>query len=62
MKADIQICFITRTVIDLTDYGHEENVTWDDLSKYDKTEIKQDLIDQYYSQIELDVDIISNGK
>ena len=52
MKANIKYSlFCYEEEIDLSDYGIEENRTWDDLTEEEKIEIKDSLIEQKYIQV-----------
>jgi hypothetical protein len=46
MKIEIIWHSPSTNVIDLEDYGHEENTSWDDISENDKNEILDALRDE----------------
>ena len=54
IELEIHLCKVVK--LDLSDYGHEDSVTWDDLSDADKAEIKEDLVDELYNHITISAD------
>lgn len=56
MTVVLEIHLYKVVKLDLSDYGHEEDVKWDDLSDADKAEIKEDLVDELYNHITISAD------
>ena len=47
MKAEMKFSIDKeKEIIDLEDYGHEPDVTWEDLDEDDKNEIRDSLTEQ----------------
>ena len=55
MKAELKFSIdTTKEIIDLEDYGYDEDVTWEDLSEDEKCEVKDSAIEQMHIQCDGD--------
>jgi len=51
MKAQVEIKYSSTLTIDLTDYGYDENVKFEDLTENEQFEITDPLLDEVVANI-----------
>ena len=54
MKARVKIEYVEYLTIDLSDYGHDENVNYEDLSEEEKDEISDHLREEVIVSVRIE--------